>query len=223
MAHSIEQPARQSVMRYSLRALLVATLAVAVVSAIVGPLLRMWNADGATLWHIFGGASIGAALSVGFRCWRRYQIERQCGELLLMVPMRINRSRPYWLALQIVGGFAVIAVDAFLDSIPRPNQRPFNIMSVYGGLALADAFLSIWWKGVTYSTELCRNGVIVGSNRLTPWSVFRGYRWIYNGNIQLAQRFAVIDVIVPAELRSRVDEVLGEHLPCLSMQSFSSA
>ncbi len=213
-------------MRYSLRAMMVATLAVAIASSIIAPLLRMFDLDAEFMWHMFGGAGLGALLSVGFRCWRRYKIEHQCGPLELLVPMRLAKSRK-WIVLQALAGFGLIASDGAIQAIFwRPQApaaapqftrpRPFNMASFWGGCILADAFLMIWWKGIPQSTELCQNGVVMGSQRLMPWSDFRGYRWIYNGNVQLVQKFSTLDMSVPLELRSDVDEVLRRHLECLS-------
>lgn len=226
MARSIKQPARQSVMQYSLRAIFIATLAVAAMCGVIAPFLRNSPAFREAFLRTLALTSLGAALPVAWNCWSRYRLERQCGALLLVVSRHSRKRRSWWLGLNIVGAFAMLALDIYINTeilsmqaqLPPAQQRGlhFSMLPLIAGSYLANVFLTLWWKGATYSTELCEHGVIIGNAQLVPWDQFRGYRRAFDGTLQLLKPHEFITLHVPPDLWEAVTDIFDSHIPAVS-------
>jgi hypothetical protein len=226
MARSVGQPARQSVMQYSLRAILIATLAVAVLCGVLAPFLRNSTAFREAFLRAAAMASLGAALPVAFNCWIRFRLEGQCGALLLVVSKHSRKRRVWMLGLNIIGAFCLLAFDIYINTrlnsmraaLPpaRQSNPNFSILPFMAGSYLANVFLNFWWKGATNSTELCENGVIICGSRLIPWSEFRGYRKAFDGTLQMLERHTFHALQIPQEIWPEVIAICDSHIPALA-------
>jgi hypothetical protein len=212
MVPPFAQPKRQSVMQYSVRGIMLATLAVGIVCAVAMPLLKVLDLSAWALGWTFGWALAGAICSVAFRCIMRYKVEQKCGALLFTIPSVTRRGRRWAIGGGIVGGISMIAVDLWTAST-SPYQAPLSIQAFMGGTFLAGAFLAIWWKGIIHSCELCEHGVVAGSISLMPWTSFCGYRRAYDNSLQVLLKHNFFTLRVPPDQEQQVLEIFDTHIP----------
>jgi hypothetical protein len=211
----LQQPKRQTIMQYSLRGMLLATLGVAVLCAVIIPLLKYLNLDAADLRWRLGWTAAGAVSTVVFRCVMRYKIEHKCGALLAVITSQSKSSRRWAIAAGFIGGAALVFLGLYEGS-SSPAGDPISMNSLFGGCFLASAFLSLWWKEIAHACELCEHGVVADSMRLLPWSSFRGYRRAYDNSLQLLLKHDFFTLRVPPDQEPRVIEIFDTHIPKLN-------
>jgi hypothetical protein len=199
-------------MRYSVRGIMTATFAVAAVCAVVTPILRAIDVDRDILRRVFATFAVGAFGGMAIECWRRYSIEKRCGQLLLLIPAREKKSRWLGIVLRLIVGNALMLIDVWLYSIESHPPQNLSWLSAVAGALFAHAFLVLWWKDVFHSAEICANGIITPTTRFIPWSDLRGYRHAFDGSVQVLLFYDFITLRVSNDNKKALTDILDFHI-----------
>jgi hypothetical protein len=218
MNTSPEQPVRQSVWQYSLRGLFLATLAVAILSAFVAPLLRAAEPKQrlAFVWIVVETA-LGAFLCAAVLIRRRSRLEKRFGTLLLSLA---HRSLPRkWIGIALAISQFVMPIWLTVSSVHLVFQSKepslivwLNPAPLMNGALLSYTFFTFWWRGPFGPIEFCEQGILFGQWGIA-WSEIKEYRVFSDSRIRLRKRFGTSDFHVPSECLADTDALLRRFVP----------
>jgi hypothetical protein len=147
---------------------------------------------------------IGGGFAMGtFLCVFRRRAERRCGPLHFIFPFK-GGQWARWSWTMIVSGLMTLATAIFMFSVQSPMSlsntlspaiansmkrsedimyKSSLVMFASTGVILTQATLSLLWRRVIGSIEICENGVIVNGVRCYPWSKVRHYQISQEGSV----------------------------------------
>jgi hypothetical protein len=188
--------------QFSLKAALVATLVLAVASAVLSRPIR--QLDETERWRaacLAGGILVGVFVGAGMASFARSKILRTAGKRLLVVPARNTGilAMKVGMVVIVVLWCAVVWVFGALGS-------PY-VMS----LSVLIAFPVRWLCRFPRYLELFENGLVYGGTVYFPWKKFSAFR--FDGySLQLDFLMDVLGLTIPAEYVAAVDEILSQHI-----------
>jgi hypothetical protein len=207
---------QRTVVQFRLRSLFVATLVVAVLSAIAAPWVRRlqpWQQ--ARLGVFLGVTLLLASVFVINLCCRRRSVERQSGKLLFRTAIRGRVW--YHLAigvgvLFIVVGWGLCLVDVLLSQDAADWWRWFYQPAIYAQWGAAYAVFVLWWKLDPTTIEAREKGLILRGRNFLPWERIQSFRWggpiPFHLTLQLHRR--VVNLHVNPRNKQRLDQLLHE-------------
>lgn len=210
--------------RFSTRALLIVTVAVALAASALGPYFRGLAPDKrAPVAAMWGVCWLFVLTWVGYHGRTRYQLERQAGRTILALSPRgrwIRNARPW---LTILGGSLWVGLGLYyLVMAPEDFDRPqgfrsqmFSIVfrGLFSAMIITLGIVTIWWN---QKVQLREHGVLRGL-RLLRWSHITDRRWLGGGlfleGVDQRHHDTRLAMNVPALQRGTVDALLAEKLP----------
>ena len=203
-------------MQFRLRSLFVATLVVAVLSALAAPWMRRlqpWQQ--ARLAVFLAVTLLFASVFVVDLCHSRRKIERQSGKLLFRTAIRGR----IWYHLAIgVGALFVIAfwglclVDVLLSQDTADWWKWLCQPAIYAQWGATYAVFVLWWRFDPTTIEAREKGLILRGRNFLPWERMQSFRWggpsPSHLTLQLHQR--VVNLHVTPRDRDRLDQLLHE-------------
>jgi hypothetical protein len=188
--------------QFSLRAAMIATLVLAVASAALSPQIR--RLDETERWRaafLTGGILAGVFVGAGMASFARAKILRIAGKRLLVVPAG-NTGIP---AMK-VGMVVIVVLWCAVVWVFGMVRAPYLTF-----LSVLIAFPIRWLCRFPRYLELFENGLVYGGTVYFPWKRFSAFR--FDGNsLQLDFLLDKLDLSVPAEYVSAVDEILSRHI-----------
>lgn len=198
----------ESRVRFSLRGMFIATAAIAVCLAAIGPWLRHRTTDERTaLAKIWGNVAAGAVAAIVGGCALRLRAERRAGAARFRLPLSITALATACSMAMSLLMVTTVALLSFVE-ISAADQIPLlNAMAIQAGVVAALAGLGLWWR--SGCLELCDNGLLQAV-QLISYESIRGFRWGTSGPNLLVVRFGsmTVTVRVRAEDKPGIEQFL---------------
>lgn len=205
--------------QYGIRHLLVLTLVVAVMMAVLGPMIRAWDTERQMFFA--GHAAVTLLLLTGYTCLlcrQRLRVERTAGQIVI----RAKASRSLRARVMLAAGIALCVVWMIVQGILwseslSGNGRHFffpaisNTWIIVG--FLPTLLTRFWWGLSLTSIEVCERGFISGAVGFLPYSRLKHYRWARHSanTLVVASQFMTRNIAVPPEFRAEVEKMLESH------------
>lgn len=191
----------ESRVRFTLRGMFVATAAIAVCLAAIGPWLRHRTTDERkALAKIWGNVAAGAVATVVGGCAFRLREERRAGAARYRLPLSVTAVATACSVAMSLFMLTMVAILSLVD-IPEADQMPlFNMLAIQAGVVAASAGLGLWWRAGCL--ELCDNGLLQAF-QLTSYESIRGFRWGTSGPNLLVVRLGLTTVTVRVRAEDR--------------------
>lgn len=193
MSDSANQLSQQSVLRYSLRSVLIATTVIAILCAILATLIRSLPKEQQKLVSTVLISAIAGILSaLFFACIYRFRTEKFCGKRLFAFYPPKSFKKPW--RKSNLAQFVIPVVFLWFTLISnlifniQHSNMPFNMQQIsiwplvynlitgfISGVYIAAFFIRFWWRGLSDSIEFCENGFILNGIRYRPWTNFYSY------------------------------------------------
>jgi len=167
--------------RYSLRAMLIATAAVAVAATAIGVFIRTFPEDVHFQLAIYWGllAAILVAL-YAFHASRRFHAERAAGRVdfrltrhSYFLPNAPNLANYFWGLLLLCAGPGIGIVRSFAIAENGSVRAAFpNYGTIACLIASGYGITLLWWKRI----QLCERGII-DRNDMIPWQNCQRWYW----------------------------------------------
>ena len=224
MSH--DQPTEPTDVRFTMRALVIVTIVVAVVAAVLGPFFRIVAPEDRTQVAVHWGICL--TLAAGWLVYyarTRYLLERRAGRMLAGLPKysRQFSSDNRWAnrlggaAMIVLGLFniAVLANDAGNASGIFGAVWSYLVPKLIGSCLVAYGITLVWWHG---TVQLRERGALYGL-RILRWYCVTNCHWVTYAESRLRlegidQRHADIqlEMVVPSADREAIKAVLDERL-----------
>jgi hypothetical protein len=226
MLHTPERAAASEPtdVRFSIRALLVATIAVAVMAAVLGPNFRGIPAGQrmpvAALW---GLCLVVTLLQVARLAWRRYRLEFAAGRRIVSAPWGGTYSghAGQW-GVFLGAGFAVgvgilnqllVHQKIALTSTRLDQFFDFAIAPLISGTCIAFGIGLVWWQRTAQFRE---HGLLYGL-RFMPWTHVTHWKFAHGllmlEGVDLRHIDFQLIMRVPADQVDSVEAVFSTELP----------
>jgi hypothetical protein len=214
--------------QFTIRSMLIAMSIIAILAALVGPLVRRLPPDAQfrllVAWGIWLAACVGWN---GYRAKRRWDAERLAGESLLRLPMfddKVTNMSRFRLGLNIAaiglltlfGLFVTSAMIAKSTSVSFTSQLfPFAMMTFWSVAGISQIVAMLWWRN---NVRFCKNGII-WDRQVVLWDHLIEAKWDLSGPTSLEVKG--IDqqnvdrtwkIPVPAERRDDVQAILDQSI-----------
>jgi hypothetical protein len=200
--------------------MLAITLGVALILTVAGPTLRAL--DTPARYQLFGtcaSVAVGMLLVAGWTIGKRYHLGRQCGPLLLSLPLHTRRPSALWRwlwLLLLLPGFVFIIY--FLtgkkhDVLSIRQMLHSFLMTIMYSHILTITGLRLWTQGYSNGLEFCQHGILC-FNHFHAWSApaLRDLAWGQSDDkLVLNINRTVTTVPVPAEQREGVEAILQHY------------
>jgi MFS family permease len=207
--------------QYQLQHLLGLTTALAVLLAVLVPLLRGLD------WRLQASVAIQATIlgavlfGVLVLCsWRRYRVEMTAGRLF----DRFTRKSSHWLSWLMISAMAAwYLLCVLLRTGEAANQGEIAVFPGSPQILLIGAHYLIvrcWWKIDPMGLEAFEAGLCLGGFQLIRWEQIN--RWSWSGrpprqlNLFLVDR-TVRNIPTDIAFQGRLEEILQEHGPPTSL------
>jgi hypothetical protein len=216
--------------RFSTRSLFIGMAVVAVLAAIVGPLVRALEPPKQVRLLATLALWLAATLAcIAYQARRRFEAERMAGATLLRLPMfdpKVGTATPtrWWFHLFGCAFVSLIMLLFVSQAVLQPpgNPEPWHYLFVFG----LYGSMSIWWAARTVTLFWWRSAIrfcdhgILWDGRLVRWPYIIQRRWsgtdesvleikgIDQRNVELGWK-----VPVPADRRDMVRALLEEKMP----------
>jgi hypothetical protein len=206
--------------QYSIRHLLGLTLVVAIVAAILGPMIRAWDTERQTFFAIYITVTLLAIMAgIGFACLRRLHVERVAGEAILQAGLVGTLRTRVELASIIVFWPLWIIYDWHISSFivgDRVSDGAWwstAFASGFVALVMSYAATPIFWGAGSRSLDFHEQGLIYGPFKFIRYSKLKHYRWclISASKLILVGRFKTWEVRTLPEVRSEIIRLLNQH------------
>ncbi len=167
--------------QFSIRALMIVTVMVAVVSALVGPWIREMPPEVQfRLGGFFVCLAAVVACFVALRLGQRYRAEQLAGPRLWQTDAGEKAERWALLVPTLMWGTVAFMGIGILAAEPGVilcfRGLVFGIAIVGSALQATRFFFYWWWQTTPYVTEICQNGLIQRGVRFRPWTALTSYR-----------------------------------------------
>jgi hypothetical protein len=191
-----------SPVQFSLRAVLIATLVLAIASAVLSrPIRRLDETERLRAGFLAGGILVGVLIGAGMASFARRKIHRTAGKRLLVVPARNTGI----VAMKIGMGIIIVLWCAIVWVFSASQPPYLAFLSVF------IAFTVRWLCRFPRYLEVFENGVVYGGTVYFPWRRFNAFR--FDGTaLQLDFPLDMLNVSLPAEYIAAVDELLAQHI-----------
>jgi hypothetical protein len=188
--------------QFSLRAVLIATLVLAVAAAILSqPIRRLDETERLRAGFFAGGIFAGVLIGAGIASFARGRIHRIAGKRLLLVPAR-NKG----IVVMKIGMGVIVVLWCALVWVFSASYPPYVTL-----LSVLVAFAVRWLCRFPRYLEIFENGVVYGGTVYFPWRRFNAFR--FEGSaLRLDFPVDMLDVLIPAEYVVAVDEILAQHI-----------
>jgi hypothetical protein len=163
--------------RFSMRALLLMMVGVAVAAAALGPHFRgLKPEDRGPVAALWVGTGLVVLALVTRHARTRYQLEKDAGSKILALEPRGRWISHHRLWVTVLNGCVIIAFGLFqMLRIPSPDQTifPMLIRGGIGALCITLGIVFIWWN---QKVQLRANGALYGL-RFLQWNHITAHRW----------------------------------------------
>lgn len=209
----------RTVLQFRLRSLFVATLVVAILSALVAPWVRdftreQWGRLGA----LVGAALLFPSIYLGILIVRRWKVERKGGRLLLrtsVMPGQMWLRTAYPLVFLI--GFTAFFFLVARNWVLKPGDLAWSFVPVLAFASLGNAGLShLLLLSCTQldsaPLEVREHGLILAAFRFVPWEMVCDHRWEGRrfSQLLLHLRHEVVALQIGRRDRAPLDRLLHE-------------
>ena len=214
--------------QFTIRSMLIVMSIIAIVAALVGPLVRRLQPDAQfrllVAWGIWLAACVGWN---GYRAKRRFDAERLAGESLLRLAMlddKVTNMSRFRLGLNIAaiglltlfGLFMGSAMIAGSTSVSFTSQLfPIAMMTFWSVAWISQIVAMLWWRN---NVRFCKNGII-WDRQVVLWDHLIEAKWSTSGPTILEVKGIDqqnIDrnwkIPVPAERRDYVQAILDQSI-----------
>lgn len=195
--------------QFSLREMLAATVACAILLGIATPLLRWLPFDRSIRLGVGLVAGVAAfALEVLPFAFRRQRFEAAAGKSLLQV----GRLPPWACMIGACAVLLIVVIVAVLTLLISTalGAVDFAIMAAFAGSLFAQFLRGTRWPVL----EICENGIILAEHGFVAWRQVRAYSWGAVGTpprlvlwLQTGRDF----IKIPPDKRDEVESLLVAH------------
>jgi hypothetical protein len=206
--------------QYGIRHLMVLTLVVAMVMAVLGPMIRAWDTERQGFFAANAAITIAVlAASVFILCRVRLRIERAAGSVLFRTKAVGNRWVRVRQAIILVLCLAWMVLqcvhwsEAALKGVL--NLLNFALLQFYILLTTIAPLLTRFWWGLSLgSVEVCQRGLVVGGLQFHSFGNIKHYRWSHYtpGSLVFVTNRTTWTVKIPTEARDDVDRLLESQV-----------
>jgi hypothetical protein len=215
--------------RFTIRALFIAMAIVAILAALVGPIVRHLSAEVQTrLLLLWGGWSLVAVAWLGYLAFQRRESERLAGNTLLRLPMfdeQLPYAGPYRRRLNIalMGLFTLFMIFGMSESAVVPPSVPFSpyvlfnfgFMGIWCVWWISRVVTSFWWRK---EVRFAERGIL-WDRRVMFWDHVTKWCWDTNrpdfvevSGIDQHQRDMSLKILVPTEHRSALATLIENRI-----------
>ena len=208
--------------QYGIRHLMVLTLVVAVVMAVLGPTVRVWDTERRFVFMVCLAAAVlpivGATCLL---CMYRFRVERAAGDVLLRISTFDGPEMKCLLVALVAGcGALIIAGSIVFSGVWKGggyHSFVFVWLVVCPFIAIPPLMTRLWWGLNSGSIEVCERGLTLGAYEFLSYSKLKHYRWerYFANKLVLFRRFGdggwEIRLRIPTDMRDEVGRLLEEH------------
>ncbi len=212
--------------RFSMRSLFVAMAVVALLSAILGPLVRGLEPDEQTRLLATWAIWLTATLSwIGFQARRRFQAERLAGATLLRLPMfdeKVGSAVPARWWFNVLAGACLsvwmlfIVSHSVLKWSANPNLLYIGLWGALGMWFVTKIATSAWWRN---NIRFCEGGVLWDTH-VVKWDYIIQHRWNESSNkvlelkgIDQRNREVAWKIPIPGDRREEIQSLFSAKMP----------
>ena len=208
--------------QYGIRHLMALTAAVAVVMAVLGPMIRAWDTERQIAFTVYLAAPLLLLACCTYHlCTYRVRVERAAGDVLL----RIRTSdhpliKRLLVAIMAFFGVLMIGASILLSGFWIGDGTDIlNVvwLSLWPAMVISPLVTRLWWGLNSGSIEVCERGLTLGAYEFLSYSKLKHYRWerYFANKLVLFRRFGdggwEIRLRIPTDMRDEVGRLLEEH------------
>jgi hypothetical protein len=214
--------------QFTIRSMLIAMSIVAILAALVGPLVRRLQPDAQFRLLVAWGIWLAACVAWnGYRAKRRWDAERLAGESLLRLPMfdeKVSNVSSFRRGFNIVAAGLLTLLMLFVSSMMIVESRSSTftshvstiaIMTFWGVTWVSRVVAMLWWRN---NVRFCKNGIL-WDLQVVLWDYLIEANWSSSDPTDLKVRG--IDqqnvdrkwtIFVPADRRADVQAILDQSI-----------
>lgn len=208
--------------QYGIRHLMVLTLVVAVVMAVLGPTVRVWDTERRFVFMVCLAAAVlpivGATCLL---CMYRFRVERAAGDVLLRISTFDGPEMKCLLVALVAGcGALIIAGSIVFSGVWKGggyHSFVFVWLVVCPFIAIPPLMTRLWWGLHSRSIEVCKHGFVLGAVRFLSYSELKHYRWsrYFPNRLIIIRKFRKWEreerLRIPLDMRDEVGRLLKQH------------